>query len=265
MIRDLDALIPDLTALAQDAGRAIMAVYAKDFEHQRKADGSPVTIADAQAEAIILRGLAALTPEIPAIAEESVDEAPTLTSDTFWLVDPLDGTRSFVAREDEFSVNIGLIKAGIPVLGVIHGPVDNVTYTATGPGSVRQIQQDGNGRGISGRQPPADGHDAAVSRFHSHSDKMTELLARCSLRNLVRCSSALKFGILAAGGADFYPRLGPTSEWDTAAGHAILRAIGGDVVTLDGTTLTYNKPGYRNPAFVAYARHHPCPPTATAG
>ncbi|MHA1564181.1 MAG: 3'(2'),5'-bisphosphate nucleotidase CysQ [Alphaproteobacteria bacterium] len=265
MSRDLDTLIPDLTALAQEAGRAILAVYAGDFEHRQKADGSPVTIADAQAEAIILRGLAALTPEIPAIAEESVAEAPALTNDTFWLVDPLDGTRSFIAREDEFSVNIGLIHAGTPVLGVIHGPIDGVTYTATGSGTARQIHADGNSHSISGREPPADGQDAAVSRFYSSSDKMTELLARCPLRNLVRCSSALKFGILAAGGADFYPRLGPTSEWDTAAGHAILRAIGGDVVTLDGATLTYSKPGFRNPGFIAYARHHPCPPPSPQG
>ncbi len=259
-IRDLDALIPELTVLAREAGRAILAVYAGDFEHRRKADGSPVTIADAQAEEIILRGLSTLTPHIPAIAEESVSSAPTLTNDTFWLVDPLDGTRSFVAREDEFSVNIGLIHAGLPVLGIIHGPIEDVTYTASGPGTARLVQANGHSHGISGREPPADGHDAAVSRFYSTGSQMSELLAGCPLRDLVRCSSALKFGMLAAGKADFYPRLGPTSEWDTAAGHAILRAVGGDVVTLDGATLSYNKPEFRNPGFIAYARHHPCPP-----
>jgi len=264
--RELEALLPGLTDLARQAGRAILTIYAGAFEREEKADGTPVTVADRLAEDIILRGLAALTPQIPAIAEESVaaGTAPTLADDTFWLVDPLDGTRSFLAREDEFSVNIGLIRAGLPVLGIIHGPVEDVTYASAGPGTATRSRAAGTGQPIAGRAPPADGHDAALSRFYSNNGHMAEMLADYPLRNIVRCSSALKFGMLAAGQADFYPRLGPTSEWDTAAGHAILRAIGGDVVTLDGATLTYNKPDYRNPGFIAFARRHPKPPSQTA-
>lgn len=266
MLHDLDALLPRLSDLACEAGRAILDIYAGNFEGQEKADGTPVTVADHLAEDIILRGLAALTPDIPAIAEESVaaGTAPAPNGDTFWLVDPLDGTRSFLAREDEFSVNIGLIMAGLPVLGIIHGPIENVTYAAAGPGTATRSLAGGASQPIAGREPPADGHDAAISRFYSNGGRMAEMLAAYPLRNIVRCSSALKFGMLAAGQADFYPRLGPTSEWDTAAGHAILRAIGGDVVTLDGATLTYRKPGYRNPGFIAYARRHPKPPVLSA-
>ncbi len=260
---ELDTLLPRLSEIAREAGRAIMTVYAEPIEAEKKADGTPVTVADRLAEDIILRGLAALTPEIPVIGEESVDAgtAPSLTGDTFWLVDPIDGTRAYIAREDEFSVNIGLIVAGKPALGIIHGPVENVTYAAAGPGTATHSAAGAANVPIAGREPASDGYDATVSRFYSGGGKTAALLASYPLRNLIRCSSALKFGILAAGKADFYPRLGPTSEWDTAAGHAILRSIGGDVVTLDGTTLAYGKPGFRNPGFIAYARHAPRPHT----
>lgn len=258
MANDYASLLPAACDAAQRAGTAILEVYAEDFSAERKADGSPVTEADKAAEAIILPALHALTPDIPAVSEEDIaaGSKPDISGGRFWLVDPLDGTREFLKRNGEFSVNIGLIADGIPVLGVLHGPVGGVTYTGAGPGTAMRLEADGKATPISCRETPPDGIDVLVSRSHRHDDKLSAYLADKSVRGRIPCGSALKFGMLAAGEGDLYPRFGPTSEWDTAAGHAILLAAGGALETFDGTPFIYGKQdlNFRNPGFVAFGR-----------
>jgi 3'(2'), 5'-bisphosphate nucleotidase len=192
-------------------------------------------------------------PTIPVIAEEEAARGacPALAGrDRFWLVDPLDGTREFVSRNGEFTVNIGLIHAGAPAGGVVLTPVTGDGFAgAVGRGAWRW--RGGGGLiPIAARSAPADGVDVLASR--SHRDAETDrYLAGVAVRRLIAAGSSLKFCRIAAGEADLYPRFGPTMEWDTAAGHAVLAAAGGSVGTPDGAPLTYGKPGFRNPAFIA--------------
>ncbi len=266
MLSSDPSLVRAVVALARRAGTKILEVYHSDFATERKQDGTPVTVADTAAEAIILPGLQELTPAIPAIGEESAAAGADqpVTSDTFWLVDPLDGTREFVKRNDEFSVNIGLIENGIPVLGVVHGPVTGVTYAAHGPGTaiVTHAELD-QARPVRRRNRDPGALVALVSRSHSVGDRLGTYLDTLPVAERLPCGSALKFGLLADGKADFYPRFGPTSEWDTAAGHAVLNAVGGHLETWQGEPWRYNKPGFRNPGFLAYLGDRPTPqPTA---
>ena len=259
------ALLSGVVDLARRAGAKILEIYRSDFVAERKDDGTPVTDADTASEAIILPGLRALTPNVPAVGEESAagGEAPAVSGDTFWLVDPLDGTREFVKRNDEFSVNIGLIEGGKPVLGVVHGPVSGITYAAHGPGSAvvtgGDLQQARPARPR--RRDPA-ALVALVSRSNTVGPRLAAYLDDLPVAERLPCGSALKFGLLADGRADFYPRFGPTSEWDTAAGHAVLNAVGGRLESWDGTPWRYNKAGYRNPGFLAYLGDRPVPQTA---
>jgi len=248
------ALLPAVVALAHAAGTAILEVYETDFEARQKADRTPVTEADLRAEAAILPGLAALTPELPIVAEERVAACavPDVSGGTFWLVDPLDGTRDFIARNGEFCVAIGLIRDGVPVLGVLHGPAAGVTYA--GAGDAATVDRGDRPVPIATRAPRDDGLTVLVSRQHDDPAQLDKLLADMAVAERRPLGSALKFGAVAEGRADLYPRLGPTMEWDTCAGHAILIAAGGRLETLDGTPFTYGKPGFRNPGFVAYAR-----------
>ena len=254
---DHKALLDAVAAIARDAGRAILEVYRGEHATETKLDGTPVTAADHAAEAVILPRLAALTPDVPVISEERVaaGEPPDLGDGRFWLVDPLDGTREFVKRNDEFCVSIGLIEAGQPVLGVLYGPVDEVLYGAADGDAIRAVGA-GAPAPIACRRPPADGLDLLVSRSHRRGEKVARFVAEAGItvRQHLPQGSALKFGRLAAGEADLYARLGPTSEWDTAAGHAIVLAAGGQLETLDGGPLVYGKADMLNPGFLAWGR-----------
>jgi 3'(2'), 5'-bisphosphate nucleotidase len=251
-----DALALRFAQIACDAGEIVMA---SARTATRKADGSPVTAADKDAERSIRERLAELVPSLPIIAEESFDagqlrEIPR----SFILVDPLDGTRDFVAGGDEFTVNIALIEDGTPVVGCVYAPARKQLYlagsrafhTAAEPG--RTIPTNGL-RPLATRPYPADGLHAVMSRSHLDADTQA-LLDRLTVRARQQIGSSLKFCILAQGQADVYPRLAPTMEWDTAAGHAVLAAAGGHVLATDGTPLRYGKAGFRNSSFVAWGR-----------
>jgi 3'(2'),5'-bisphosphate nucleotidase len=253
------ALLPILIEAALAAGAEIERIYEEGCEAEDKADGSPVTIADRQAEAIILERLAVAFPQIPVLAEEeaAAGRIPELGS-RFFCVDPLDGTRGFVQRNGEFTVNIGLIEDGIPVAGVIYAPDPKLLYFgARGQGAFR-----GRGGGIPEpirpRSRPAGGLTAVGSRSHA-SHGTAAKSAHLGIADFVASSSSLKFCLVAEGTADVYPRHGTTAEWDTAAGQAILEAAGGRVMALDEEgretgPLRYGKVdrAFLNPAFIAW-------------
>jgi 3'(2'), 5'-bisphosphate nucleotidase len=244
-----------LIAAAVAAGAAIMKIYASDFATNRKADKSPVTEADVAAEAIILKALAALAPDIPVIAEEqaAANGLPLEIGRRFFLVDPLDGTKEFIARNGEFTVNIALIEDGVPVLGVIQVPALDEIYAGQGNVAVRRRGQ-GALETISARSVPAAGAVMTISRSHAAREVVkAENFGEHIAATLV-AGSSLKFCRIAEGVADLYPRFGPTMEWDTAAGHAILAAAGGTIATNDGAPLSYGKAGFRNPHFIARGR-----------
>ena len=238
--------------LALEAGRTILSFYREGAAVRIKDDGSPVTEADRAADRLIVAGLRAAAPHIPVISEESAAAAAggAPGGGRFWLVDPLDGTREFIARTGEFTVNIALIEGGRPVLGVLHAPAQGETYVADGLGQAVRFMGDGAPQTIRARPVPDAGPAVIASR--SHLDAETEAYIR-ALRpaRTTSAGSALKFGLLARGAADLYPRLGRTMEWDTAAGQAVLSAAGGHVRELGGGALSYGKPGFVNPPFVA--------------
>jgi 3'(2'), 5'-bisphosphate nucleotidase len=250
----LAKLLPQVRTIAREAGQVILRYYHDGVPAEIKADGSPVTTADHAAEGVIMPALHHLTPSIPVISEENhaAGLSAAVTGD-FWLVDPLDGTRSFVDRTDEFTVNIGLVRGGVPILGVIYAPVTGEMFAAAGPGTAVQCQQ-GRDKPVSARVPPADGLRVVASRRHIDEERLSEFLAGRKVAEQLRSSSAFKFCMLASGKADLYPRFGPTSEWDTAAGQAILEAAGGAVTTPDGRPLRYGKPDFRNGDFIASGR-----------
>jgi 3'(2'), 5'-bisphosphate nucleotidase len=250
-----DRLLQALVELADAAGREIMRHYAQGTAVMEKADKSPVTVADEAGEAIILEGLARLTPEIPVVAEEAVakGDIPTVGDRPFWLVDPLDGTKEFIQQRGEFTVNIGLVEGQLPVLGVVLAPaIDTAWWGAVGHGATRR--KAGVIEAIRVREAPGPGGLVAVAS-RSHRDAETDAwLAAHGITETISCGSSLKFCAVAEGRADVYPRFGPTMEWDTAAGHAVLRAAGGEVVTTEGTPFRYTKPDFRNSGFIARAR-----------
>ncbi|MEJ6656166.1 MAG: 3'(2'),5'-bisphosphate nucleotidase CysQ [Pseudomonas sp.] len=244
-------LLAELSAIARIAGNEAMEIYATDFAVHDKDDKSPVTEADERVEAVILQRLAALTPDIPIISEEAAaaGHIPDVES-RFWLVDPLDGTKEFIKRNGEFTINIALIEQGQPVLGVVYAPaLDRLFRGAEGFGAY--LEQGGVCRPITCRAVPAAGLTVVGSRSHSDAEAMNRFLAGRTVVEQKSAGSSLKFCLVAAGEADLYPRLGRTMEWDTAAGHAVLLAAGGSVNTLDGSALQYGKPGLDNPHFVA--------------
>jgi 3'(2'), 5'-bisphosphate nucleotidase len=237
------------------AGEAILKVYATAFDVRLKADNTPVCEADLASERIIVAMLSEAFPDIPIAAEELVEaEGLPRSSRRFWVVDPLDGTKEFIARNGEFAVLIALVEDGSPVLGVVHGPAVGLTYTACGPGTATRRCNGGLPEPIRARAPSPDGLVVIHSRSHENSRRLAEFLAAYPVRERKKCGSALKFGVIAAGEADLYPRFGTTMEWDTAAGQAILEAAGGRVETLAGTPLRYGKPGLKNDGFLAWGR-----------
>lgn len=228
-----------------------MRIYAGSCEVRTKADASPVTAADEQAEALIVAELASLAPDVPIVAEEAVAAGPAPpVGERFWLVDPLDGTREFVQRNDEFTVNIALIEHGRPVLGVVLAPALGQLYCgAAGAGAWRY---DAAGEtAIRCRRAPSAGLTVLASRSHGDEAALRAFLAGRRVAAVRYAGSSLKLCLLAAGEADLYARFGRTMEWDIAAGHAVLAAAGGQVLDLAGRAIGYGKPGFRNPDFVA--------------
>ena len=246
-------LIDDVRAAALSAGAAILEVYGQDFAVERKADASPVTHADRLAEAIIVEALRRATPEIAVVAEElaAAGHLPATAPERFWLVDPLDGTKEFIARNGEFTVNIALIERGCPVLAVVHAPAQDVTYWAEGGRAFRQRGGRGAAEAIAARPVPAEGAVVLHSRSHADEAELAAWIARLKRPERRISGSSIKFCLVAAGEADLYPRFGTTMEWDTAAGQAVLEAAGGMVKTRDGAPLLYGKPGFVNPDFIA--------------
>jgi len=249
---DLKSLIEPVVALAEEAGRAILEVYSTDFDVQSKDDASPLTQADLASHRLIVAGLRALTPDIPIISEESGLPAFEIRSrwTRYWLIDPLDGTREFVNRNGEFTVNIALIEDRRPVLGVVRVPVQGKTYTGCqGAGAARR--RDGE-RPVAIRVAETSASPVRVVGSRSHrGDSLDAMLAAIGDHVMVPMGSSLKFCVVAEGGADLYPRLGPTSEWDTAAAQAVVEQAGGSVVTLDGKPMNYNaKAEILNPHFL---------------
>jgi 3'(2'), 5'-bisphosphate nucleotidase len=248
---DDSAFVKALIAPVQHAGRVIMDFYQTDPSAETKADGSPVTKADQAAEAILLAEIAALAPTIQIISEENAASHKFAASQEFFLVDPLDGTKEFIkARGDgAFTVNIGLIRNGEPVMGIVFAPaLDRLFFGSLGNGAFEI--SGGICRQIHVRMPPADGPVAVASA--SHRDAQTnQWLETRGITNSIAIGSSLKFCLIAAGEADLYPRYGPTMEWDTAAGDAVLRAAGGRVTAEDGKPFAYGKTGYRNQPFFA--------------
>jgi 3'(2'), 5'-bisphosphate nucleotidase len=237
------------------AGEAIMKIYASDFEIYQKTDKTPVTEADLAAERIIVEVLSDAFPQIPIASEELVDRGGLPpASERFWVVDPLDGTKEFIARNGEFAVLIALVEHGRPVLGIVHGPAVGLTYAACGPGTATRQVKGGPAEPIRARAPAQDGLVIVHSRSHENSRRLGEYLQNYNVKQRVSCGSALKFGLIAAGEGDLYPRFGTTMEWDTAAGQAVLEAAGGRVDTMDGAPLAYGKPGLKNDGFLAWGR-----------
>ncbi len=256
---DFDQLIPIIRRLALEAGDRIMEVYnGPDFEVKSKSDASPVTVADEAADALISAGLRAAFPDVVLITEEQAD-SHALVARSFLIVDPLDGTKEFVQRRGDFTVNIAYVENGVPVRGVVYAPAQGrLFYTLAGgeaveetgtldkatPGAVRQI-------GVSSPDNTA----LMVVASKSHRDAATDdYIGQYAVKDMKSAGSSLKFCLIATGEADLYPRLGRTMEWDTAAGDAVLRGAGGHVVRFDDhSPLGYGKPGWDNPFFIAYA------------
>jgi 3'(2'), 5'-bisphosphate nucleotidase len=251
----LDKLAEHLLHSAVKAGRVIMSHYEGPSEVRTKDDMSPVTQADEDAEAIILADLSRLNPEIPVVAEERAasGEIPEIGEGPFFLVDPLDGTKEFVGRGNAFTVNIALVSEQKPVLGIVYAPaIDRAFWGVVGAGAFSATglaEIEAAAEPISVR--PA-GKTIAIVASRSHRTPETDaFIATYDGAEIVSISSSLKFCLIAAGEADLYPRFGPTMEWDTAAGQAVLEAAGGDVVDPDGQPFSYQKPDFRNGNFIA--------------
>jgi 3'(2'), 5'-bisphosphate nucleotidase len=253
-VSELDRLALGFADLASHAGRVIMDVYGTDFEVRRKADLSPVSEADEAAEALLVPGVERLLPGVPILAEEAVSrDGLVAIGSEFILIDPLDGTKEFVSRNGEFTVNVALVRDGVPVAGCVFAPALDRMYvggTTAATGAVRPGADVGRLAPMTTRPYPAE-LVAVASR--SHADEQTAaFLADLGVVSTRSAGSSLKFCLVAEGSADVYPRFGPTMEWDTAAGDAVLRAAGGSVTNPDGTPFTYAKPGARNGPFIAW-------------
>ncbi len=250
----MEALLARIELAVVEAGAEIMTVYASDFAVTQKRDASPVTEADARAEAILLRHLHAATPDIPVISEEhsELHGLPAEAAPRYWLVDPLDGTKEFIARNGEFSVNVGLVEQGRPILGVVGVPAKGLVYGGIVDEHIARISDNAlHHRAIQVRPRPSDGATMICSRSHADNAALEAWVRDHHIAHRLTAGSALKFCRIAEGSADIYPRFRPTMEWDTAAGQAVLEAAGGTMSFLDGTPFRYGKEGFLNPGFVA--------------
>jgi 3'(2'), 5'-bisphosphate nucleotidase len=262
-------LLDGLTLIASRAAAAVLAVHVGDLQRREKPDKSPVTAADEASEAVILEGLAKLMPEVPVISEEATGHhRPAALGRLFFLVDPLDGTREFLAGRDEFTVNIALLENGAPVAGVVAAPARGLIWRGrVGRGAERLTLSAGAAPNaasrcdpIRTRPRPATGARILMSRSHLDAASVA-YIDRIPQPERIACGSSLKFCLIAEGTADLYPRLAPTSDWDVAAGHAVLMAAGGEVRRPDGGPLRYGQSDLLIPAFIAYGdRGTPPPP-----
>jgi 3'(2'), 5'-bisphosphate nucleotidase len=257
------ALLPSVL----EAGAIEMHYYRSGVAIERKADASPVTAADREAEAVLLAALAHIAPGVPVVAEEAVARGVTpQVSDAFFLVDPLDGTREFINQRDEFTVNVALVQSGKPVFGIVFAPALGELCATHGPARAGHVRLDAGPTAaaavdfadIRTRRPDHDALVAVASRSH-HAAEDDDVLKRYRVTERRTAGSSLKFCVLARGEADIYPRVGPTMEWDTAAGHAVLAAAGGSVTELDGSPFVYGKwdKAFLNPGFVAWGTPQP--------
>lgn len=251
-----EKLLAPLLDIARVAGQQIMRVYATEFTVEMKEDKSPVTDADYAAHHAIVADLKRITPDLPVLSEESADVPFANRSrwESYWLVDPLDGTKEFINKNGDFTVNIALIQNGVPVVGVVYVPVTGMSYYGSvGVGAFKR-DQDGQASPIKVRRL-MEGRPVKVVASRSHRGELLDgYLAKLGPHETISRGSSLKFCLVAEGLADVYPRLGPTSEWDTGAGHAVLLAAGGQVIGMDGKPLPYNsKESLLNPHFIAYA------------
>lgn len=260
-----------LARIALDAGALIMEVYATDFDVDRKDDSSPVTEADEKAEALILAALAEADPSLPVIAEESVAAGNIPEHGArFALVDPLDGTKEFINKRGEFTVNIGIIENGVPVMGVVYAPALSRLFVADSRFSAWQASAEPGGElppqaertQLRIRRAPDGGITAIASKSH-RSDETNDFLETQNVGDIISAGSSLKFCLIAAGEADLYPRHGRTMEWDTAAGQAVAEAAGARVTETDGSPLLYGKKarGYDNPHFIVWGDITPPTPS----
>jgi 3'(2'), 5'-bisphosphate nucleotidase len=246
--------LDDARALAKQAGDKILQIYNTEFAVQEKDDKSPLTAADMASHTAIVAGLEKLTPDIPVLSEESatIPFAERSAWDTYWLIDPLDGTKEFIKRNGEFTVNIALIDKGVPVLGVVHVPVSGVTYAACeGQGALKEVPGEGE-QAIHVRKL-GQGPVAVVGSRSHQGDSLKAFLARLGDHEMVSMGSSLKICLVAEGVADVYPRLGLTSEWDTAAAHCVVNQAGGSLTDLEMRPLRYNtKESLLNPFFFVF-------------
>jgi 3'(2'), 5'-bisphosphate nucleotidase len=268
---DFEKLEAVMRRLAIEAGREIMTVYgAEDFDVRVKGDQSPVTEADERADRLISAGLRAEFPDVALVTEEQADTHGESAA-TFLIVDPLDGTKEFIHRRGDFTVNIAYVVDGQPVRGVVYAPAKGrMFYTRADGRSVEEsgaLDADSVGMvtAISVAQPTADALNVVASK--SHRDQATDdYIARYAVGDFKSAGSSMKFCLVATGEADLYPRLGRTMEWDTAAGHAVLAGAGGRVVRFDDLSdLTYGKPGFENPFFIACAPEVELVPASPTG
>ncbi len=260
LLQSPEALCNIVRRVAIDAGE-IIHDYFMDLDTllvEHKDDASPVTEADREAEKFIKAALEKYCPNVPMIGEETVAASPDLkledASDYFWLVDPLDGTRNFLEGGEEFTVNIALIKNACPVLGVIYAPIKEELYAGyTGGEAIRWTAETGKDKPITVRPPPVKGLTVLVSRRYGDQSRLSDFLERFKVQKLARKASSLKICTIASGKGDIYPRFGPTCEWDTAAGDAILRSAGGYLTDVNGQALVYGggNEKWLNPEFVA--------------
>lgn len=248
-------ILEEILAIAYEAGESIMAVYERGFTVELKADNSPLTEADQAAHQVIVRGLQALAVQLPILSEEDEEGFSGVSSDgRYWLVDPLDGTKEFIKRNNEFTVNIALIENGKPVLGVVTAPALGVAYIAAEGVGAFKIDAEGKRHAIRvAGKPAADIKWRAMgSRSHASPDLAT-WLDKLGDHDVFPMGSSLKFGLIAEGKADVYPRLGPTCLWDTGAAHAVVLQAGGRVESLEGKPLNYANPSEKlNPHFVVW-------------
>ncbi|MCC5794733.1 MAG: 3'(2'),5'-bisphosphate nucleotidase CysQ [Chromatiales bacterium] len=254
MSLDAAALTEPLLALTRRAGTEILKIYQSDFEVDLKADDSPLTAADRASHEVLVAGLSSLAPGVPIWSEESktLPFAERRHWERFWLLDPLDGTREFIKRNGEFTVNVALVEGGVPVLGIVHVPVTGIDYLGLQGRGAERLDPGGSRMPIRVQVPSAQPVRVVGSRSHRGSS-LDAFLARLGPHEMVPMGSSLKLCLVAEGAADLYPRLGPTSEWDTAAAQAVVVAAGGQVLGLDGEPLRYNQRDTAlNPSFIVF-------------
>lgn len=258
-----EALLNSVRRIAVEAGEITLDYYEESgfVGAMEKADGSPVTQADKQAEEHITQALLELFPEIPVVGEETTDGHGVDLSghEHFWLVDPLDGTREFVKGGPEYTVNIALIYKNLPIMGVVYAPAKGELYAAhEAVGAVRWLEETDNQKEIRVRKVPHGGHTVFISKHRDYGTKLDSFLNDYKVEKIIKKSSSLKICTIAAGKGDLYPGFGQTCEWDTAAAHAVLKAAGGDIQDFNGKTLTYGhqERQFINPDFLAASEFH---------